>query len=73
MNSPVECPKCGHAMAEGFVLDVSHGAQLVSRWIAGQPEPSFWVGTKIGGKDQHKIQTFRCIGCGYLESYAREN
>ncbi|MEO5914545.1 MAG: hypothetical protein ABIS50_09960 [Luteolibacter sp.] len=57
-------------MAEGFILDVTHGSQLVSRWVAGKPEPSFWVGTKISGREQYKIQTFRCGGCGFLESYA---
>lgn len=58
-------------MQEGFVLDVSHGAQLVSHWVAGKPEPLFWSGTKVRDNEQHKIQTFRCTSCGYLESYAR--
>ena len=29
-----------------------------------------WVGTKISGKCQYRIQSFRCDGCGYLENYA---
>lgn len=71
MNSPWLCPKCGSTMEEGFVLDVTHGGQFVSRWVAGKPEPSFWTGTKVRDKEQHQIQTFRCAGCGFLESYAR--
>ena len=65
------CPKCNGEMQEGFILDQSHGRQLVSSWIAGKPEKSFWLGTNIKGKAQHYIQTFRCARCGYLESYAQ--
>ena len=72
MSTPIKCPKCGATMQEGFILDTTYGGQLVSRWVAGKPEPSFWTGTKISDKDQHKIQSYRCTGCGYLESYAPE-
>ena len=58
-------------MQEGFVLDQSHGSQLVSRWVAGKPESSFWTGTKTSGRETHKIQSWRCTGCGFLEAYAR--
>jgi hypothetical protein len=57
-------------MQEGFILDRTHGGLLVSQWIAGPPEPSFWLGTKIGGKPQFPIQSYLCTRCGYLESYA---
>jgi hypothetical protein len=60
-------------MQEGFILDVTHGARLVSHWVAGKPEASFWTGAKVKGREQHSIQSFRCVGCGYLESYARES
>jgi hypothetical protein len=62
-------------MQEGFIFDaISHGAQRVSRWVAGKPEAaSFWTGTKIEGREQHFVQSFRCVACGYLESYARES
>ena len=53
-------------MREGFVP----GAGDVARWIAGRPEMGFMGTTKIEGKEQHSIQTFRCSQCGYLESYA---
>jgi len=66
------CPKCNGEMEEGFILDQTHGKQLVSSWIAGKPEKSFWLGTNINGKAQHYIQTFRCADCGYLESYAQK-
>ena len=61
-------------MQEGFIPDaVSHGNRRVSRWVAGKPEASFWEGTKIEGMEQHFIQSFRCVACGYLESYAKES
>jgi hypothetical protein len=45
---------------------------LVARWVAGKPEKSRWTGTKLKGKEHHLIHSFRCIRCGYLESYAPE-
>ena len=64
-DTPDTCPKCQGPMQEGFILSFT-----VSRWIAGSPEPSFWMGTKISGKQQHPIQSYRCTSCCYLESYA---
>ena len=64
------CVKCGGEMEEGFVLDNTHGARLQSGWVEGAPEPSFWTGLKLKGKEQIPITTFRCRRCGYLESYA---
>ena len=73
MSTPIKCPKCDGEMQEGFILDESHGAHCVSRWVAGKPEGSFWTGTKVGDKEQHVIQSFRCTKCDCLESYARES
>jgi hypothetical protein len=59
-------------MVEGFILDKTYGAHLVSRWVAGAPEKAIiWV-TKVKGKEQRKIEAYRCPTCGCLESYARE-
>ena len=38
--------------------------------MEGAPEKSFWSGLKTSGREQHAVVTFRCDGCGYLESYA---
>jgi len=57
-------------MEEGFILDNSFGSKLVSCWVAGPPEKSLAAGTKIGGKEQRAVSTYRCPVCGYLESYA---
>jgi hypothetical protein len=70
MGAP-ECPKCRSRMDEGFIKDETHGSAYASKWVEGPPEKSFWTGTKIRGKKQVEIATFRCSKCGYLESYAR--
>jgi hypothetical protein len=67
----VECPKCRGKMEEGFIKDeADHGSVHASKWVEGAPENSFWTGTKTRGKKQVQVITYRCPGCGYLESYA---
>ena len=70
MNA-IECPKCRKKMEEGFVKDEGYGVVHASKWVAGPPEKSFWTGTKTSGKKQVEVMTYRCSGCGYLESYAK--
>lgn len=67
-----ECPKCNGRMEQGFVLDSTYGARIVSQWAAGPPEKSFWSGTKLPDEALIPIGTFRCESCGFLESYARQ-
>ena len=72
-QSPSRCPKCEGEMEQGFIRDVTHGGRLVSHWTAGIPEKSFWTGTKAVAEGQIvPIGTFRCVSCGFLESYARQ-
>lgn len=60
-------------MEEGFLLERSHGNyRNVSKWVEGKPEVSFFMGAKINGRAQREIRSYRCIVCGYLESYAPE-
>lgn len=70
-SKSLPCPKCNQEMQEGFVLDrgdleVRHPAL----WVQGTPQKSLWMGTKIEGRDSFPISSYRCTGCGYLESYA---
>lgn len=57
-------------MAEGFVLDATHGGVAVSSWVEGPPEKNVWTGVKISGKPRAEIATWRCNRCGFLEHYA---
>ena len=59
-------------MEEGFILDVTYAGYLVAQWVAGPPEPAFFTGTKVRGKEKRRLGTYRCPKCGYLESYANE-
>ena len=65
-----QCPDCRADMVEGFILDMTYGGQLVPRWLAGSPEKSMWTGVKAKGKECRSVDTYRCVKCGLLKSYA---
>ena len=66
------CPKCNGEMVQGFIVDHhAGGKRLVSNWVEGAPEKSFWVVTKVPADKCIPVGTFRCSGCGFLESYAQ--
>jgi Domain of unknown function (DUF6487) len=69
MKIPSKCPKCGAEMQEGFILE----QRIPVRWIAGKPETSFLGRIKAGGREQRHVESYCCVGCGYLELYARED
>ena len=62
-----KCSKCGADMQEGFILE----HRVPARWIAGKPEKSGLGGIKAVGREQRRIETYRCVACGFLESYAQ--
>lgn len=66
----LKCAKCGGEMETGFVPDYTHGGILNLYWHPGDPEPSFWFGTKVEKNELIPVQTYRCEDCGYLEFYA---
>lgn len=65
-----QCPKCQNVMAEGFIVDHTHGGASVSAWVEGEPRKSFWTGLKLAGTTPIDIRSWRCRRCGFLESYA---
>ena len=66
-----DCPKCGGAMSDGFIVDKdSYGGRSVATWVEGQPKKSIWVGLRLGDAARFEITTWRCERCGFLESYA---
>ncbi|HEX2763472.1 MAG TPA: PF20097 family protein [Allosphingosinicella sp.] len=72
MSESKNCPRCGGAMEEGFMVDGTHGGSRVARWTAGRPRKSLWTGIKLSGAKLVEIATWRCRRCGLLESYAPE-
>jgi len=74
MRKPA-CVKCGQSLEKGYVLDSAHSSLQQKRWVEGEPTPGgFW---HAGGLKLQKgariipVITWRCTGCGYLESYAK--
>jgi hypothetical protein len=41
-------------------------------WVEGEPEKSFWSGTKTKGKRQLPVAALRCPRCGRIELYTAE-
>lgn len=74
ISSPV-CPKCGASMEAGFIIDKGErgGSVNAPEWAEGEPTPSFWTGLALRGRERHPVSTYRCTGCGYLESFARQS
>jgi len=72
MSVEPTCPKCTQKMLRGFIPEFSNRSS-VSFWVEGEPEHSFWaVGVKIPKDKIIDIVTYRCVECGFLESYARQ-
>lgn len=73
---PAQCPKCNGTFQEGFIADNTFPAKVIPAiWVEGSPEASAWSGkgsAKVAGKAKRRVQTFRCLECGYLESYATD-
>ena len=77
-QSKMSCPKCNGEMDQGFVIDNTYGAALVSQWMKGPPKAAKFFGKVLATivktpkpADLIPIGTFRCSACGFLESYAR--
>jgi len=73
VSVPSVCPKCGGEMGRGFCVEYGIGSPQVETWAEGSPVKA-WTGEVRVPWHQSEyvpIATFRCKGCGYLESYAR--
>ena len=66
------CPKCNGGMVQGFTFESEGPKRMVSTWVEGAPDRSFWhSGAKVPAEKCVPVGTFRCSECGFLESYAR--
>lgn len=78
--SALSCPKCHDNMVRGYIMDHSYSQTLISLWVEGPPKPHQFLGISFSGnfikepkaEELIPIGTFRCQGCGYLESYANK-
>lgn len=74
MADELTCSRCGGRMEAGFMLDRGHYGvpQATAEWVEGAPEKSIWTGIKTKGREHYRVETYRCEGCGRLDSYAHE-
>ena len=64
------CLRCFGEMQEGFIAGSRDGiTDFPIRWHPGRPEQALVSGTASNAQAP-VVRTFRCVGCGYLESYA---
>ena len=71
MTLPTTCPKCNGRMEPGLMLDRKEGSDLQARWVGGEPTPKTFFGyISLKGREPMRVTTYRCEGCGYLESFA---
>jgi hypothetical protein len=63
------CPKCAIAMEEGFLVSPPQRSGVW--WAAGQP-PFDDTLQKVDSQPWrlYPVSIYRCLSCGYLESYA---
>ena len=64
------CIRCGGEMEEGYLLESTDSGHKTTEWVAGEPEPSVWVGLKTKGRRKIRVSAFRCQQCGALDMYA---
>jgi hypothetical protein len=67
-----KCLRCGSDMQQGYIADRAGVRFTPEKWYAGE-----WERGVLGLIDQLKscpllVKTYRCVECGYLESYATE-
>jgi hypothetical protein len=67
MADNLTCPKCAGTMEPGAIPDM--GFRPIT-WQRNSGK-GFLGGLKHWGVKRVEIATYRCIKCGYLESYAR--
>jgi hypothetical protein len=58
-------------MEKGYTLEEGRKGDSREQWVEGLPKRSIWFGgLDTSGQRILPVQTYRCVRCGYLESYA---
>lgn len=79
MTDDLRCLRCKGDMEQGFMPEYAHPTLLVTRWYLGAPKEAEikllgmkvaeWLDVKEA--DMRLVVTYRCVSCGYLESFAK--
>lgn len=65
------CLRCGSEMQPGYIPDRNLGWYDPTKWFGGKLSVGFLGGVDHKPKDKPLfVRTYRCVQCGYLESYA---
>jgi hypothetical protein len=57
------CPKCNGEMVQGFIFDYhAGGKRVVSCWVEGAPEKSWWRVTKVPAEKCVPVGVFPLFG-----------
>ena len=66
------CFKCNHEMVQGYILDHQLIGSRKVYWSRGEPEVSLAHGGHRPSDEVYAIGAFRCVYCGYVEMFARD-
>ncbi|MES2764354.1 MAG: hypothetical protein V4642_00665 [Bacteroidota bacterium] len=66
------CLKCGGEMEEGLLPDYIGAFGIMPVWVKGGPEKGTFSSLKLASRKKLRVFTWRCIKCGFLESYAHD-
>ncbi|MEI8372246.1 MAG: hypothetical protein WCJ35_05335 [Planctomycetota bacterium] len=69
-NPPPKCLRCGGDMQEGYIADRVAGWYDPTKWFEGKLVTGFLGGIQKAKSKPLLVRTWRCVQCGYLESYA---
>ncbi len=64
-----KCGDCGGEMEAGFLVDFTPGPTH-GRWCKGDIHTTYLGRAQIDRDDTRTVVTYRCLGCGFLRSYA---
>lgn len=64
------CHRCSRTMEEGFTIDSGdYDSPRIAAWHPGTPDRRWW-GLKVAKAKKRPLVSWRCTGCGLLETYA---
>ena len=71
MPNPLpKCLRCGGDMQQGYIADRTAAGYDPVKWFAGKLATGFLGGIEKPQGKPLLVSTYRCLQCGYLESYA---
>jgi predicted RNA-binding Zn-ribbon protein involved in translation (DUF1610 family) len=74
-NAVRQCPKCGDSMVRGVQVYRLNANYYPFLWVEGEPVKRSLLGIRgtnldVSGREVSETVSFKCAGCGFLESYA---